>query len=312
MVESSPSRTALITSLMRALHARTDASPLLLDPWGDRLVPGPEREAMSARILGRMDAEAQERALRSPGAVMDDFLLSNVGYSGVVIRSRYAEDALQAATARGVRQYVLIGAGFDSFALRRPAFADALQIFEIDHPATQTLKLQRIRECGIPLPSSVHFIAADLAREDLATALDRSSFRNDEPAFFSWLGVTVYLTRQANLATLRAVAACSAPGSEIVFTYIDQVEFAPGGSRSAHNSNAQAVAMAGEPYVSGFEPDQLAGDLAAVGLTLVEDLDGKAMAARYAGMTANPLQPLATQHLALARVPVRQAARDGG
>ena len=170
MVESLPSRTALATSLMRALHSRSDPSPLLYDPWGDRLVPESERERMIQRILARMNSDARARALRTPDSVLDEFLLTNAAFSGVVIRSRYAEDALREATIRGIRQYVLIGAGFDSFALRRPAFSDALAIFEIDHPATQTMKIQRIKECGISLPQSVHFIAARY-REASATIL---------------------------------------------------------------------------------------------------------------------------------------------
>jgi methyltransferase (TIGR00027 family) len=301
MVESLPSRTALVTSLMRALHSRSDPSPLLDDPWGDRLVPEVEREKMRQRILARMDLDARARALRTPESVLDEFLLTNAALPGVVIRSRYAEDALRNATSRGVRQYVLIGAGFDSFALRRPAFSDALEIFEVDHPATQTMKIQRIRECGISLPQSVHFIAADLAREDLATVLGRSSFRRDEAAFFSWLGVTVYLTREANLTTLRAVATCGAQGSELVFTYVDQIEFSPTRSGSPHNENAQAVAALGEPYVSGFDPNGIAHDLTCVGLELVEDLDGRTMSERYAGLSAAILQPPASLHIVLAR-----------
>jgi O-methyltransferase involved in polyketide biosynthesis len=129
-VESLPSRTALATSLTRALHSRVDASPLLDDPWGDQLVTESERERMTQRILARMDSNARARALLGPDSVLDQFLLANAAFSGVVIRSRYAEDALRDATIRGVRQYVLIAAGFDSFALRRPAFSDALAIFE--------------------------------------------------------------------------------------------------------------------------------------------------------------------------------------
>ena len=302
MVESLPSRTALATSLMRALHSRTDPSPLLDDSWGDRLVPESEREKMSQRILARMDTDARARGLRAPDSILDEFLLTNAAFPAVVIRSRYAEDALRAATIRGIGQYVLIGAGFDSFALRRPAFSDALEIFEIDHPATQTMKIQRIRECGTSLPQSVHFIAADLAKEDLLTVLARSSFRKDEAAFFSWLGVTVYLTREANLATLRAVATCGAQGSELVFTYVDQIEFAPDTSRSPHNENAQLVSAIGEPWVSGFDPSEIADDLTCVGLELVEDLDGKAMWERYAGANATILQPPASVHIALASV----------
>jgi methyltransferase (TIGR00027 family) len=255
MIESGPSRTALGASLMRALHARRDPSPLLDDPWGDRLVPDSERESFCQRILARMDSEARVAALRAPGSILDDFLLTNVAYPGVVIRSRYTEDALREAVNRKTRQYVLIGAGFDSFALRRPAFSETLEIFEIDHPATQAFKVQRIRDCGTSLPSSVHFISADLANEDVAAALARSSFRSDEPAFFSWLGVTVYLTREANLATLRAVANIAAPGSELVFTYVDQIEFVPGGPRSLGEANVKAVATLGEPYLSGVRSE---------------------------------------------------------
>ena len=249
-----------------------------------------------------MDSDARAAALREPDSILDDFLLSNVAYPGVVIRSRYTEDALRKATNRGVRQYVLLGAGFDSFALRRPSFSEALEIFEIDHPATQAFKIQRIMDCGISLPPSVHFVSADLADEYLAAVLARSSFRRDAPAFFSWLGVTVYLTREANLATLRAVANVGAPGSELVFTYVDQNEFVSGGSRSLGDANAQAVAMMGEPYVSGFNPKEIANDLADVGLELVEDLDAQKMSERYRRIGTNALRPSDSLHIALARV----------
>jgi len=302
MIESSPSRTALATSLIRALHSRRDPSPLLDDPWGDRLVPESERDRFGQRILARMDSGARAAALRAPGSILDDFLLTNVAYAGVVIRSRYTEDALREATNRGTLQYVLIGAGLDSFALRRPSFSRALEIFEIDHPATQAFKIQRIKDCGISLPASVHFVSADIANEDLATALARSSFRRDEPAFFSWLGVTVYLTREANLATLRAVASVGAAGSELVFTYVDQIEFVSGGSRSLGDANAKAVAMMGEPYVSGFDPKEIASDLMHVGLELIEDLDGMKMSERYGRTGANALQPPVSLHIARARV----------
>lgn len=303
MIESTPSRTALATSLMRAAHSRLDPSPLIDDPWGDRLVSKTERDRIRERLLGRMDPDARTAALREPGSLLDNYFLANVSYPGVVIRSRYAEDALKAATQRGIRQYVLIGAGFDSFSLRRPTFSQGLEIFEIDHPATQALKIKRIRECGIALPPSVHFVAADLASETLAAVLARSSFRESEPAFFSWLGVTVYLTREANMATLRAVATCSAPGSELVFSYVDQIEFADGGRRSPNHPNAQAVARLGEPYMSGFDPKEIANDLKRAGLDLVEDLDGDQMAERYGRTAGSALRPAASMHIALARRP---------
>ena len=302
MIESSPSRTALATSLMRALHSRRDPSPLLDDPWGDRLVPNSERDGFCQRILSRMDSETRVVALRAPDSILDDFLLSNAAYPGVIIRSRYSEDALREATNRGARQYVLIGAGFDSFALRRPAFSETLEIFEIDHPATQAFKVQRIKDCGIQLPPSVHFVSANLANEDLAEALARSSFRRDEPTFFSWLGVTVYLTREANLATLRAVANIGAPGSELVFTYVDQIEFVSDEPLSLGDENVKAVATLGEPYLSGFDPEQISNVLMHAGLELIEDLDGQKMSERYGRTGANALQPPVSLHIALARV----------
>jgi methyltransferase (TIGR00027 family) len=311
-MQSSPSRTALVTSLMRALHSRHAPSPLLDDPWGDRLVPLSERERMRERIVTRMDEEARVRALRTPNTILDDFLLGNAAFPGVVIRSRYAEDALQEATLRGIRQYVLIGAGFDSFALRRPAFSDGLHIFEVDHPATQGFKIQRIRDCGISLPPTVHFLSADLATEDLASVLARSSFRKDEPAFFSWLGVTVYLTREANLATLRSVANAGAPGSELVFTYVDQIEFASGGTRSPDRANAEAAAAVGEPYLSGFDPGEIENDLMNVGLELIEDLDGGGMFQRYGKTGAGLLQPAGSLHIALARVSLTKRPGKSG
>ncbi|HEY3793193.1 MAG TPA: class I SAM-dependent methyltransferase [Bradyrhizobium sp.] len=303
MIEATPSRTALATSLMRAAHSRLDPSPLIDDPWGDRLVSKIERDRIRARLLGRMDPDARAEALREPGSLLDNYFLTNTSYPGVVMRSRYAEDALKSAMKRGTRQYVLIGAGFDSFALRRPAFSEDLEIFEIDHPATQSLKIERIGGCGVALPPSVHFIAADLASETLASALARSSFRGSEPAFFSWLGVTVYLTREANMATLRAIATCSAPGSEVVFSYVDQIEFAEGGRRAPDHPNAQAVAQLGEPYVSGFDPMEIASDLKQAGLDLVEDLNGHQMAERYGRMGTKALRPSANMHIALARCP---------
>src|SRR5580704_18250216 len=118
MENIAPSRTALATALMRAAHTRLDPHPLINDSWGDRLVPE------STRI-----------------EIRDEALLRSRAYPNVITRTRYAEDALQAAVSRGIRQYVLIGAGFDSFALRRPAYSADLQIFEIDFPATQMLKM---------------------------------------------------------------------------------------------------------------------------------------------------------------------------
>jgi methyltransferase (TIGR00027 family) len=299
MEDLAASRTALATSLMRAAHTRLDPNPLIDDSWGDRLVPEAARDLFRKAALAGMDAEALKKALASPDTIVDESLRRSRAFASVITRTRYAEDALQAA-AMGLGQYVLIGAGFDSFALRRPAFAADLQIFEIDFPATQNLKVARIKECGLTLPDSVHFIAADLSQESVAAALTRSAFRRDRLTFFSWLGVTMYLTREANLNTLRSIASCAPPGSELVFTYFDERLF-QAQSASFHEMEQRVAAM-GEPFLSGFNPQAIAGNLAGCGLELIEDLNGDQIAARYHRVGENSLGQSSFSHIALARV----------
>ncbi len=278
MNETKASQTALGTSLMRALHTRFDSPKHIDDPWGDRLVLDAERATLGS------DA----RFRRSPG------------YGVVILRTRYTEETLAAAVARGVRQYVILGAGMDSFALRQPAFAQDVNVIEIDHPASQAFKRERLRACGVPVPPRLHFEAADLSCEPLATALARSPYRSAEPAFFSWLGVTVYLTREANLTTLRAIAAGAVAGSELVFTYMDQRDL-DAGSESIRDLRSRVAAL-GEPYISGFDPTQLAEDLRPVGFSLVEDFSGEQLWRKYCTEDEAALRSPAVFHIARARV----------
>lgn len=299
MNPSQASRTALATSLMRALHSRNDPAPLLNDPWGDRLVPEAVRAAFRERALAQFNPALHHD-------VVDAALRANAAYADVILRSRYTEDALQGAVARGVGQYVIVGAGFDSFACRRPAWAEGLTVYEVDHPATQQLKRQRLQACGVAESASVHFIEADLSVEGLGAALARTPFDATQPAFFSWLGVTVYLPREANLAALRAIAACtSSADSELVFTYIDEAAL---DDRHA-DANTEAfrklrgeVSAVGEAFLSGFDPATLKELLLDTGLQLLEDLDGHQSVARYDPKGLNGLLPAGAAHIAHARV----------
>jgi len=300
MEDLAASRTALATSLMRAAHTRLDSNPLINDPWGDRLVPESARDMFRKAALAGMDSDALRRAMASPDAIIDESLRRSRAYANVIMRTRFAEDALQLAVTRGIRQYVLIGAGFDSFALRRSAYAADLQIFEIDFPATQNLKLARIAECGLTLPESVHFIAADLSQETVAAALLRSPFRSEVLTFFSWLGVTMYLTREANLETLKSIASCTPMASELVFTYFDERLFQA--QSEAFRDMEKRVAAMGEPFLSGFNPGTLARDLGDCGLLLLEDLGGSEITAKYDRTGENSLGQSALSHIALARV----------
>jgi methyltransferase (TIGR00027 family) len=290
---------------MRAVHTRLDRPPLIEDSWGDRLVLESERQAVAKLILRGLDPATREQieALDSV-AVLDAALRAHLGYGWAIVRTRYAEDVLEAAVARGIRQYVILGAGFDSFALRQPAFARNVAVFEIDHPLTQNLKHQRLHDCGLQVPSNLHFVPADLGQEEPGTALARSPFRLTEPAFFSWLGVTQYLTRRANIATLRGIAGCSAAGSELVFTYVDERELGPD-RESVDLGRVQSTVVSSEPWLSGFAPARLAHDLRAIGLILVEDLGGQEAQQRYCRGRRDGLSPAPAFHIAHAHVATR-------
>ena len=300
--------TALGAALMRAAHTRLAPSPLIQDPWGDRIVLERERDIVQRVVLDALTPQARERcqALGTSALVLDAALQRHPGYGWAILRTRYAEDALAAAVGRGVRQYVIVGAGFDSFSLRAPASAREVDVFEVDHPATQALKQERLQEAGVRLPPTLHFVPADLARVQLGEALAETSFRPSEPAFFSWLGVTQYLTREANVLTLQGVGR-STPGSELVFTYVDERELGGAGATTEVGRLQGAFATAREPWLSGFDPSSLGAELAAVGLRLLEDLDGDGARRRYCGDERHDLRPVVASHIAHARVAERPA-----
>jgi methyltransferase (TIGR00027 family) len=303
MEATTPSRTALITALMRSLHGRLDPQPLLQDPWGERLVPGSVREAVAQRALGRLPEAEREAAAADVAGFPDRALRATSSYTGVITRSRFTEDALHEAVACGVRQYVLVGAGFDSYALR-PEAARHLRIYEVDHPATQSFKLRRLEEVGIARPAAARFLAADLAREELPAVLARSDFDPLAPAFFSWLGVTMYLTRSANEQALRGIARCAAAGSELVFTYIDALMFRPesGEAYKRFERLRREVAALGEPFLCGFYAATLPQELAALGFDLVDDVSEAALVARYDPQGCNGLRTSTHSRIARARV----------
>jgi methyltransferase (TIGR00027 family) len=279
--------TAIGTALMRAAHTRLDDPPLIDDSWADRLIRDDERALVQAA---------------HDGVNVDLALRRHPSYGNVILRARCAEDALADAVGHGVGQYVIVGAGLDSFALRRPEFARELQVFEVDHPATQGFKVRRLQECGVPLPAGVQFVAADLGETALDVALASSAFRSDRTAFFAWLGVTPYLDREANRATLEAIARCAAPGSELVFSYLDQRVFDDEAWPARTQRVRAMVASAGEPWVSGFYPDELAGELDDAGLELVENLGPAELAERYCIGRSDGLTPSAGSYIARAGV----------
>ncbi len=258
MQSGEPSRTALAAARHRAVHQVLEHGRIFTDP-------------LALRILGE-DAEAVVRdAEQNP--------LARRMRIFIAVRTRFAEDALSAAIARGVSQLVVLGAGLDTYAYRGSS-ADGLRIFEVDHPATQAWKRRRLSEAAIPLPESLTFAPIDFERETLAAGLESAGFDLSRQTFFTWLGVVPYLTQEAMWSTLRYIA--SLPnGAHVVFDYSNPPDSLTPEMREIHDRRAARVAELGEPWMNYFESDKLRSGLMHVGFTSIEDLGPPQFAARY-------------------------------
>jgi len=204
--------------------------------------------------------------------------------------------------ACGVRKYVLLGAGLDTFAYRAGESFSDVTVFEIDHPATQAWKRARLSEVGIPAPANVVYAPVNFESETLADGLTRAGFDFTRPAFFAWLGVTPYLSRDTVMDTLKFIATSVARGSEIVFDYSQPVESLDASQRANFAAMAERVAAAGEPFRSFLEPAALARDLHALGFSQVEDFNATVLNPRYFAGRSDGLKLRGRAHVVKARV----------
>jgi methyltransferase (TIGR00027 family) len=214
----------------------------------------------------------------------------------LAVRSRYAEDQLARAVERGVGQYVLLGAGLDTFAYRNPFRSQRLRVFEVDHPATQAWKRERLEEASIALPNDVTFAPVDFERESLADGLLRAGFDKQSASFFSWLGVTPYLSRAAFDATVGFIASLRA-GTGVAFDYAVERRLLTPQQQIALDALSDRVARAGEPFQLFFDPAALARDLARQGFRDIEDLDGESINAQFFAGRADGLAVSGGGHL---------------
>jgi len=243
-----PSQTAYAVARMRAGHQILDAGAIFLDPY-------------ACAILGEQPSEIVATLNQDPN--------SAVARTYMAARSRIGEDWLHAAYVRGVRQAVILGAGFDTFSLRNPY--PALAVFEVDHPATQRWKQERLAAAEVPIPSSLKFVRVDFSNDDLTSAMEESGFDKNAPAFFLWLGVVPYLRHEAINKTLSSIAAI--PGAEVVFDYSEPLENHAPEQRPYIEKMAQRVAALGEPWLTFFDPAALADELKSLGYQEIQDLD---------------------------------------
>jgi methyltransferase (TIGR00027 family) len=259
MEEARPSKTALRVALRRAAHQLYDAKPLVLD------------DPIAVAILGDTYAEELRRTPTRP-----DRPFSVALRAFLVARSRYAEDSLARAVAHGVKQYVLLGAGLDTFAHRNP-YPD-LRVFEVDHPATQQWKRELLASSALPAPENLTYAPVDFESQSLHEQLHSAGFNLQGPAFFAWLGVVPYLTVEAFRSTIHFMAAQPA-GTGVVLDYGQPRSALPFLERLAHDSLAARVQLAGEPFQLFFTPSEIAAELTA--FRDLEDIGSSEINARY-------------------------------
>ena len=261
MTERKASDTAQGVAVLRAVHQLIDEPPKILD---DPVIVRILGEATRARIQDHPENYQipHRRALRAQ----------------VLIRSRFSEDRLADAVMRGVRQFVILGAGMDTFAYRQPNWSRDLQIFEVDHPASQREKRRRLDASGISIQANLEFVEIDFERDSIHSALERSRFNFNQPAYFSCLGVLMYLTVTAIDAIFRFVASMP-PSSEIVFSFANKrLESDLSDRPSIIERNAEAK---GEPWLTKFDPAQLEDKLRSLGFAEILFLTPEMIAERY-------------------------------
>ncbi len=274
------SRTADVAAAFRASHYLYAQDRVFEDPFAIAMTSKGWQAVLSSRIANDF---VFGWLLRGMAPVV----------AQVLARSRFAEEVLARSVETGVQQYVIVGAGLDSYALR---------IFELDHPATQSSKRRRLATLGVALPQNLEFVAVDFERQELFAALQASGYRADRPAVFSWLGTTHYLTPQATLGTLRSIAQHAAPGSEAVVDYSLPKDWIAKDQRTALAWVSMLAARLGEPIIGQLDPNKLRAQVESLGFEIVEDISAGEQALRYFANRADGLAPAAGCQLLHLRV----------
>jgi methyltransferase (TIGR00027 family) len=300
MEKGRSSETAMLCAMMRAAHVLQDSEPWIFNDELAAALAGMEDEISLRRALSSFEEElGRFRSAATAQAWMQTSRFS------LTMRARYAEDELQAAIARGVSQYVILGAGFDSFAYRRRDLMSAVQVFEVDHPVTQGQKRARLRQLRAEIPQNVAFVPVDFeAEQSILDALREAGYRHHEPAFFTWLGVIWYLADDCIDRTLREVAS-AADGSEIVLDYLVPESLLDDERRQIVRMAEAAAAARGEQGGRCFEPARMAERLRAAGFVFVEDFGSHEGNARYCANRIDGLRIPELLHVIHARVAVR-------
>ncbi len=275
-----PDNTAVRVALWRALHIQVDAPPhVLADEIGLRLA-APDGDWRS-----RPD--------------MDPRFTSGFRAS-TVARARFVEDLVAEQADRGVTQYVILGAGLDTFAQRRPDLADRLTVFEVDQPRTQAWKRERLVDLGYGVPDRLRLVPVDFeVSDDWRGPLVAAGFDADRPAVVVSTGVTMYLSREATAATLRQAAGL-APGSTTAMTFLLPVDLLDEADRAGLAASTQGAQSAGTPFVSFYPPEEMLALVRDAGFADVRHVSGRSLADRYFTGRADGLHPSSGEDILVA------------
>lgn len=264
MITGEPSQTALHVAGSRAAHLRYDPPPHLLEDTLAEALLGPLAEELIASYSDdRASWLLRENRLFIP------------------FRARYAEDRLADAFRAGVRQLVVLGAGLDSYAFRRPEDQAALRVYEVDHPDTQAWKSARIAELGWALPAGFHFVPCDFEKTSASRALRDSGFETDEPALVTWLGVTYYLEPETTRSALVDLRDVLAPGSEVVLDYMFPLEDLPERYEKLRQRMVEYLKGVGEPQSNRYRTAALREMILKTGFADVHVEEPDAIRKRY-------------------------------
>lgn len=281
MVSRNPSGTAFMMAFLRGFHAVYDNTKIFNDPLAYDLIPEEVREAFKQHLIKSTAEMAPELAKECTDAATSLRLAVRIMAGPVLARARFVEERLEEAIRNGISQYIILGAGLDTFAYRRLDLADRLQVFELDLPYTQEIKRQLLDRLKLEKPDFLHYISVDFTQDNLASALSKSKYDSGQVSFFSWMGVTQYLPVESILSTIKAIRRLSSSGSEIVFDYYDKSAFDPDKVSNRIKYIMKNTETIGETIITGFDPSKLSMELALLGLRLLNNFGPEEIQQKY-------------------------------
>jgi methyltransferase (TIGR00027 family) len=268
--QPAPDNTAVRVALWRALHVEADPAPYVFEDTVGLRIAAPEEGWRN-----RPDMSPFTRPFRA----------------SILARARFIEDLVSEQAAQGLGQYVILGAGLDTFAQRRPEFGSRLIVFEIDQPGPQAWKRRRLMDLGLGIPSFLRLVPVDFEAGDAWwERLAAAGFDPERRAMVASTGVSMYLTKEANLATLRRIAAF-APGSTLVLSFLLPIEMTDPAIRTGMERAVEGARASGTPFLSFFTPSEMLDLAREAGFKEVRHVSADALAERYFAGRSDGLRP---------------------